>query len=51
MKAYETIANIAAAEPLEMAERCQISEASARAVRAVAKLALSDRETKKKNHE
>ncbi|MDR2952337.1 MAG: excinuclease ABC subunit UvrC [Treponema sp.] len=48
MKAYETIANIAAAEPLEMAERCQISEASARAVRAVAKLVLSDREIKKK---
>jgi len=43
MKAYETIANIAAADPLEIAERCKISEGSARAVRAVAKLALEDR--------
>ncbi|MDR0321686.1 MAG: excinuclease ABC subunit UvrC [Treponema sp.] len=40
MKAYESIANIAAAEPLEIAERCCISEDSARAVRAVAKLAI-----------
>jgi len=45
MKAYETIANIAAANPAEMAERCRISESSARAVRAVAKLALENRET------
>jgi excinuclease ABC subunit C len=45
MKAYETIANIAAADPLEIAERCKISEGSARAVRAVAKLALEDRVT------
>jgi len=42
MRAYESIANIAAAEPLQIAERCRISEASARAVRAVAKLALDD---------
>ena len=40
MKAYESIANIAAADPQEMAERCKISEASARAVRACAKLAI-----------
>jgi len=40
MKAYENVANIAASEPREMAERCRISEASARAVRACAKLAL-----------
>jgi len=45
MKAYETIANIAAADISEMAERCKISENAARAVRAVAKLALEDRET------
>ncbi|MCL1958799.1 MAG: excinuclease ABC subunit UvrC [Spirochaetes bacterium] len=38
MKEYESIANIAAAEPSEIAERCQISENTARAVRAVAKL-------------
>nr|AGS54020.1 excinuclease ABC subunit C [uncultured bacterium contig00204] len=43
MEAYETIANIAAAEPAEMAQRCNISEASARAVRACAKIALADR--------
>ncbi|MCL2442812.1 MAG: excinuclease ABC subunit UvrC [Treponema sp.] len=43
MKAYESIANIAAADISEMAERCRISEASARAVRAVAKLALKER--------
>jgi len=43
MKVYESIANIAAADISEMAERCRISEASARAVRAVAKLALKER--------
>jgi excinuclease ABC subunit C len=46
MKAYESIANIAAANPQEIAERCKISEASARAVRACAKLALEDRQQK-----
>jgi excinuclease ABC subunit C len=40
MKAYESLANIAAADPLELAERCRISKAAARAVRAVAKLAM-----------
>jgi excinuclease ABC subunit C len=44
MKAYENIANIAAADPAEMAERCRISEPAAKAVRAAAKLALQDRE-------
>jgi excinuclease ABC subunit C len=39
MKAYESIANIAAADIKEIAERCRISENTARAVRAVAKLA------------
>jgi len=43
MKAYESIENIAGANPAEMAERCRISEISARAVRAVAKLALNER--------
>ena len=38
MKAYESIDNIAKAEPKEMSERCRISEEAARAVRAVAKL-------------
>jgi len=47
MKTYETIANIAAAEPEEMAERCSIGENSARAVRAVAKLALKNSEAQK----
>jgi len=38
MKAYESIANIAAADIKEIAERCRISINTARAVRAVAKL-------------
>jgi excinuclease ABC subunit C len=46
MKAYESIDNIAAADLQEMAERCRISENAARAVRAVAKLALEDRQTR-----
>ena len=45
MKAYETIENIASCEPLEMAERCRISEGAARAVRAVARLALENLRT------
>ena len=40
MKAYESLANIAAADPAEMAKRCRITEAAARAVRACAKLHL-----------
>jgi len=40
MKAYESIANIAAADIKEIAERCRISINTARAVRAVAKLAM-----------
>ncbi|MDR1838937.1 MAG: excinuclease ABC subunit UvrC [Treponema sp.] len=43
MKTYETIANIAAASIEEIAERCKISENSARAVRACAKLALENK--------
>ncbi|MDR0670152.1 MAG: excinuclease ABC subunit UvrC [Treponema sp.] len=42
MKVYESIANIAAAEPGEIAERCRLGEAAARAVRAAARLALED---------
>ena len=48
MKAYENIDNIAAADPAELAERCRISEASAKAVRAAAKLALEDRKAGQK---
>ncbi|MDR0877867.1 MAG: excinuclease ABC subunit UvrC [Treponema sp.] len=48
MKAYESIDKIAAADPAELSERCKISEASARAVRAAAKIALKDRAAAKK---
>jgi excinuclease ABC subunit C len=43
MKAYQSIENIAATEPEQMAEKCRISENTARAVRAVAKLALQEK--------
>ena len=43
MKAYETIENIAAADPAELAERCRIGQPAAKAVRAAAQLALEDR--------
>jgi len=43
MKAYLSLENIAASDPSQMAERCRISEDTARAVRAVAKLALKER--------
>ncbi|MDR0501989.1 MAG: excinuclease ABC subunit UvrC [Treponema sp.] len=43
MKAYESMENIASAQPREMAEHCRISEEAARAVRAVAKMSLEDR--------
>ena len=46
MKAYGSISNIAAANPVQIAERCRISEGSARAVRAVARLHLEDRRQK-----
>ena len=46
MKAYGGLEKIAAAEPLEMAENCGISEAAARAVRAAAALALQDQKAK-----
>jgi len=43
MKAYENIENIAAAAPAELAERCRITQSSAQAVCAAARLALEDR--------
>jgi hypothetical protein len=43
MKAYETLENIAGADPADIAERCRISPGSAKAVRAAAGLALEDR--------
>jgi excinuclease ABC subunit C len=43
MKAYGSLPAIAAAAPSEMAGRCGLNEAAARAVRAAVKLALEDR--------
>jgi len=43
MKEYGSIANIASAEPSEIADRCSISENTAKAVRAVAKLEENSR--------
>jgi excinuclease ABC subunit C len=43
MKAYITIEAIAAADPAELSERCLISQASAKAACAAARLALEDR--------
>jgi excinuclease ABC subunit C len=48
MKAYGSLEAVAAADPEDMAGRCRLSEASARAVRAAAKLTLEDREAAKK---
>ncbi|QQO09456.1 excinuclease ABC subunit UvrC [Breznakiella homolactica] len=48
MKAFGTLEAVAAAKPLELAEQCGITEASARAVRAAAKLSLEDQEASKK---
>ena len=48
MEAYESLAKIAATKPEEIAERCKLSEASAKAVRAAAKIALDDLAEKKK---
>jgi excinuclease ABC subunit C len=48
MKAYENIGAVAAADPLEMADRCRISTAAAKAVRAAAELALEDREAERR---
>ena len=48
MKTYGEIEKIAAAEIEDMAEKCGITEAAARAVRAAVKLALEDQAAKKK---
>ncbi len=48
MRSYETLENIAAASLSEMAERCKIGEDAARAVRAVAKLALEEKKGPRK---
>jgi excinuclease ABC subunit C len=48
MKTYETLEAIAAAEIIDIADRCNISEQIARAVRAAVKLAIEDRDAKKK---
>jgi excinuclease ABC subunit C len=47
MKAYENVENIAAADPAELAERCRIGQSAAKAVRAAARLALEDRESRR----
>jgi excinuclease ABC subunit C len=44
MKAYGDLPAIAAADPEEMAERCKLGSAAAKAVRAAARLALENRE-------
>jgi len=48
MKAYGDLEKIAAAEPVDMAGQCGITEEAARAVRAAAKLALEEKDSKKK---
>ena len=50
MKAYGNLQKIAEAEPEEMAEKCRITEAAAKAVRAAAKLAVEDQKEKMKNY-
>jgi excinuclease ABC subunit C len=47
MKAYGSVADIAAAPPGEIAERCRLSLPAAKAVRAAARLALEDAEARK----
>ena len=49
MKTYGNLGKIAAVEPAEMAEKCRISEATAKAVVAAAKLALENQNTNKKH--
>ncbi len=51
MKNYETLEAIASAEIIDIAECCGISEQNARAVRAAVKLAIADRDAKKKRME
>jgi hypothetical protein len=47
MKAYGSVANIAAAPPEEIAERCRLSLPAAKAARAAARLALEDAAARK----
>jgi excinuclease ABC subunit C len=47
MKAFGSVENIAETDPTEIAELCRISQASAKAVRAAARLALEDRKAGK----
>jgi len=49
IKTYGDLEKIAAAEPQAIAEKCRISEAAARAVRAAVALALEDKDEKKKD--
>ena len=49
MKTYGNMENIAAADPLKLAETCRLPEPVAKAVRAAAKLALEDRKTRSRN--
>jgi excinuclease ABC subunit C len=49
MKTYGNMENIAAADPLKLAETCRLPEPVAKAVRAAAKLALEDRKTRGRN--
>ena len=51
METYGDLKKIAAAEPADIAEKCGISEAAARAVRAAAKISLEDQGIKKKQYE
>ena len=48
MKSYGALEKIAAAEPEEIAEKCKITPAAAKAVRAAARLALEDQAAKTK---
>ncbi|MDR2027999.1 MAG: excinuclease ABC subunit UvrC [Treponema sp.] len=48
MKVYKELPAIAAADPEDLAERCKLGAAAAKAVRAAARLALEDREGVKK---
>ena len=47
MKIYGSLEKIAAAEPLDIAENCRLSETAARAARAAARLALEDQDASK----
>ena len=48
MQTYSSLEKIASAAPADMAKKCGVSEAAAKAVRAAAKLAIEDQTVKKK---